>query len=409
MYRFLLVALLSFTLPWASSAAAQSQATTGVIEGTVSDETGGRLPGATVTLVNRGTNFTRELTTDADGRFRGLLLPLGDYVITVTPQRLRQLRPGRHQPRRRPDARTCRSRCGCRRSPQEVRVTADAPIVETTPGREPTQIDAASIRSLPNNGRNFLSFMQLTPGVTIVQGPDGDEISINGQKGINNNISVDGADFNNPFFGEQRGGQRPAFTFNQDAIQEMVVVADGAAAEFGRSGAGFVNVVTKSGTNTPAGSAHFFFKERLAVVGEFRRARSSPSTSSSSARRSAGRSGRDQLFFLLAYDQQGFDQTKQLDPAAHRAARRRPLRGARQPEENGPIDRTNDARVFLGKIDYQVNAVQPLHAPLQLHLEPAGERHVRRRLVGPQRQRRWSATSRTPCRVRCCRRCRATC
>ena len=84
MYRLLLVALLSFTLPWASSAAGQSQATTGVIEGTVSDETGGRLPGATVTLVNRGTNFTRELTTDADGRFRALLLPLGDYVITVS-------------------------------------------------------------------------------------------------------------------------------------------------------------------------------------------------------------------------------------------------------------------------------------------------------------------------------------
>src|SRR5438034_7306617 len=103
--------------------------------------------------------------------------------------------------------------------------------------------------------------MQLTPGVTIVQGPDGDEISVNGQKGITNNISVDGADFNNPFFGEQRGGQRPAFTFNQDAIQEMVVVADGAAPEFGRSGSGFVNVVTKSGTNQVTGSLHLFGKQ----------------------------------------------------------------------------------------------------------------------------------------------------
>ena len=52
-----------------------------------------------------------------------------------------------------------------------------------------------------------------------MQGPDGDELTINGQKGIYNNISVDGADFNNPFFGEQRGGQRPAFTFNLDAVQ----------------------------------------------------------------------------------------------------------------------------------------------------------------------------------------------
>jgi hypothetical protein len=82
-HRFVIVFLLLFGPPLAAVGAAQSQATTGVIEGTVSDETGGRLPGATVTLVNRGTNFTRELTTDTDGRFRGLLLPLGAYVITV--------------------------------------------------------------------------------------------------------------------------------------------------------------------------------------------------------------------------------------------------------------------------------------------------------------------------------------
>src|SRR5207253_7170391 len=92
------------------------------------------------------------------------------------------------------------------------------------------------------------------------QGPDGDELSINGQKGIENNISVDGADFNNPFFGEQRGGQRPPFTFNLDAVKEMVVIGDGANAEFGRSTSGFVNVITKSGTNNLDGTAHFTFK-----------------------------------------------------------------------------------------------------------------------------------------------------
>src|SRR4030095_11391785 len=116
------------------------------------------------------------------------------------------------------------------------------------------RIDTAAVEGLPNNGRNFLDFVKLTPGVTIVQGPDGDELSINGQKGIANNISVDGADFNNPFFGEQRGGQRPAFTFNLD------VVADGANAEFGRSQGGFVNVITKSGTNDMSGTAHVVFK-----------------------------------------------------------------------------------------------------------------------------------------------------
>ena len=68
---------------------AQSQATTGVIEGTVSDPTGRAVPGATVVVKNTATNFERTLTTDADGRFRGLLLPLGPYRVTRQPRGLR--------------------------------------------------------------------------------------------------------------------------------------------------------------------------------------------------------------------------------------------------------------------------------------------------------------------------------
>ena len=111
---------------------------------------------------------------------------------------------------------------------EQIIVTAAAPLVETTRTEGRPASTRRSMSDLPNNGRNFLDCTKLTPGVTIVQGPDGDELSINGQKGISNNVSVDGADFNNPFFGEQRGGQRPPFTFNLDAVKEMVVVADGA-------------------------------------------------------------------------------------------------------------------------------------------------------------------------------------
>ena len=143
---------------------------------------------------------------------------------------------------------------------EEVVVTGDAPVIETTRAEGSDRIDERAIQGLPNNGRNFLDFTLLTPGVSIVQGPDGAELTVNGQKGIQNNISVDGADFNNPFFGEQRGGQRPAFTFNMDAIKEVVVVAEGANAEFGRSNGGFVNVVTKSGTNDIHGTAHLYYK-----------------------------------------------------------------------------------------------------------------------------------------------------
>ena len=90
---------------------------------------------------------------------------------------------------------------------------------------------------LPINGRNFIDFVKLAPTVGIVQGPDGAEISINGQRGIYNNVMIDGADANNPFFGEQRGGQRPKYIISLEAVKEFQVVTDGASAEFGRASA----------------------------------------------------------------------------------------------------------------------------------------------------------------------------
>src|SRR6185436_11516346 len=155
-------------------------------------------------------------------------------------------------------------------------------------------------------------------GVTIVQGPDGDELSINGQKGISNNVSVDGADFNNPFFGEQRGGQRPAFTFNLDAVQEVVVVADGANAEFGRSSSGFVNVVTKSGTNATKGSVHVYYKDdSLSSRPENpdgTTAKKTDETQTQAGFTLGGPIRKDKVFYFLSADSQRGRSTKQTDP-----------------------------------------------------------------------------------------------
>src|SRR5436190_2452778 len=252
---FLILSLILFS----SVALAQSQATTGVIEGTVTDATGGALPGVTITLHNTGTNFEQVQVTDSTGRFRGVLLPLGPYEASAklegfSPQLVKGLNLGVGQ------TLTVDLKLSQAAVAEEIVVTAAAPLIETARTEGSTRLDEDAVSDLPNNGRNFLDLTKLTPGVTVVQGPDGDELSINGQKGISNNISVDGADFNNPFFGEQRGGQRPAFTFNLDAVKELVVVADGANAEFGRSTSGFVNVITKSGTNSMDGTGHVVLK-----------------------------------------------------------------------------------------------------------------------------------------------------
>ena len=100
-----------------------------------------------------------------------------------------------------------------------------------------------------------------------MQGPDGDEITFAGQRGIFNNVSLDGGDYNNGFFGEQAGGQRAAIDITLEAVKEFQVIATGAPAEFGRTAGGVVNVITKSGTNELHGNL-FYFQRLEGLTGE---------------------------------------------------------------------------------------------------------------------------------------------
>ena len=155
----------------------------------------------------------------------------------------------------------------------------------------------------PILGRKFEDFLTLTPGVSVVQGPDGDEISFAGQRGVFNNVSLDGGDYNNGFFGEQAGGQRAPIDITLDAVKEFQVIATGAPAEFGRTAGGVVNVITKSGTNTPHGSL-FYFQRLEGLTGDLSDGTSLAGFSSRAVRRqrSAGRSRRTSLFFFGAFE-----------------------------------------------------------------------------------------------------------
>ena len=342
-----------------TSVFAQSQATTGVIEGTVMDATAASLPGVTVTAKNTATNFEQTTVTDRAGRFRIVLLPLGPYTVTATLEGFgtvaeKGLDLGLGQTLTVPI--TMKQAAVS----EQIVVTAAAPLIETARTEGATRIDQKAVAGLPNNGRNFLDYSKLTPGVTIVQGPDGDELSINGQKGIENNISVDGADFNNPFFGEQRGGQRPPFTFNLDAVKEMVVIGDGANAEFGRSTSGFVNVITKSGTNNLDGTAHFTFKnDSLSSRAKNPDGTLAPKFDSMQSQTGftiVGPFVKDKLFYFGALDLQKAHATKQTNSARIEQRVVDALASLGSPNENGPIRRTNDARVLLLKTDWSASA-----------------------------------------------------
>src|SRR5205823_12889194 len=89
-------------------------------------------------------------------------------------------------------------------------------------------------------------------------------ISFAGQRGINGNVMVDGTDYNNPFFGGTRGGERSGFvpTVPQSSLEEFQVVTTGYAAEYGRSTGGVLNAVSKSGTNAIHGEAFYQIRHK---------------------------------------------------------------------------------------------------------------------------------------------------
>ena len=346
-----------------ATASAQAEATTGVVRGTVRDPAGTPVAGAVVLIEHRETGFRTTVETTAEGTFARTLLPLGTYDVTATA-------PDGFGTDRREGlvlrvGETLLLSLGF--APVELQgitvIRERDVLLDTEDVTSSQRFSEEVVDGLPSNGRNFLDFTLLTPGVSISQGPDGDELNVSGQRGIFNNFIVDGADFNNSFFGEQRGGQRPAFTFNQDAIQEMVVINQGATAEFGRSAGGFVNVITKSGTNELEGTMHTFRQwdgistEHPAgesAKPDFERLQYGFTL--------GGPIRRERVFFFGAYDEQDASETKQLVRIVAGPANLARLDGFLQErwpglfdDEFGPIERTDDNRALIAKLDFNLS------------------------------------------------------
>src|SRR3989475_3064002 len=214
--------LLAFGL--ARDAAAQAQAGSGQIVGTVYDMTGALVPQAKITVSSKDTGLKREETASDEGQYRFILLPIGMYTATFTKSGFKtykadvEVTVGA--------AVTINPRLELGEISQVVEVTANSLIESTQPNPDAT-IGVRSIEELPINGRRFQDFVTLTPTVQIE--PQRNGISFAGQRGINGNVTIDGADYNEPFFGGIRGGERSnnAFTIPQEAISQFQVVASG--------------------------------------------------------------------------------------------------------------------------------------------------------------------------------------
>ena len=238
-----------------------AQSTTGSIQGTTVDQSGAAVPGVTVTILNTNTQVPRTLVTDAEGSFTAELLPIGPYEVTSeiqgfeTKKTAVQLSVGQTV--------TLRVDLAVAAVRESVTVSATAPVLEVTRSQVSTTVGSNAIANLPVNGRNFIDFVLLTPGVT--RDVRGGDISFAGQRGTLNSLVVDGADNNNTFFGQtvgRTGSGRAPYQFSQEAVQEFQVNSSAYSAEYGRAGGAVINVVTKSGTNAYSGSVFEYYRDK---------------------------------------------------------------------------------------------------------------------------------------------------
>ncbi|HEY6360643.1 MAG TPA: carboxypeptidase regulatory-like domain-containing protein [Vicinamibacterales bacterium] len=340
---------------------AHAQSASGDIQGTIVDQSGAVLPGVTITVTNTATGVQRELVTDAEGRFAAPGLQVGPYEVTAALQGFAT----RRQENLRVqigETSTLRLELGVAALSDTITVSGTAPVLETTRTQVSSVVNSTAVANLPVNGRNFIDFVLLTPGVT--RDTRSGDISFAGQRGTLNSLVVDGADNNNTFFGQalgRTGTGRAPYQFSQEAVQEFQVNANAFSAEFGRAGGAVINVVTRSGTNRFSGSVFEFYRDKAlnanTAINESLGRPKSPYHYNQFGGVLGGPLVRDRHFFFANYDGQRNTQPNVVfmnvpanvpgDPLTQQALRQlEPLAAS--------WERTQNQDTFLIKTDHQL-------------------------------------------------------
>jgi hypothetical protein len=320
----LLLLLIPFALP--PRALAQARLTGADLQGTIKDESGAPVPSATVTATNVATNVARVVLSDGKGYYFIGALPPGTYRITLSPAGFAtQTREGLTLLLGQAvDIDFTMKLAGGK---EEITVTAEAPVVDPSQTAVQAVVGQQQIDSLPINGRNFISFSVITPGVvpdrTPQQGASATSgLSFTGQRARSNNIMVDGLDNNDPTVGAVRA------VFSQEAILEFQVLTDSYSAEFGKASGGVVNIVTKSGTNEFHGNAFFYFRdkslnaksyfEKYDIYGNPINAEKAPYNQKQEGATLGGPIKKDKTFFFLSFERTDIEDSRLvvIDPHA---------------------------------------------------------------------------------------------
>jgi hypothetical protein len=341
-------------------ASAQSNVTTGQIFGTVSDPGGAVLPGVTVEVSNVDTGLDRRAVTDDAGRFRFDLLPSGNYEIKAELEGFKtEIKRGINVTL----GSSVRLDFDLQLSAveEEIVVTAEAPVVETTNPSVTSSVSDQAIANLPLVGRDFTDFIQLTPASVssnredeVAEGRGGVNI---GARAIQNSFNIDGSGSQSSFFGEERGGTRPPFTFSQAAIKEFQVIKSSYTLQFNASG-GVINAITKSGTNDFHGEVFTYYRDDGFVEEDALGRDAEAFEQQQYGFAVGGPLIRDQLHFFVSYDGQDFTNpyfAEFVDFPEARTADWEALTGLNYSTEVGEIPQTNDAQVLMVKLDWQLS------------------------------------------------------
>jgi len=283
--------------------------------GAITDPSGAGVPRAKVAVTSTETGLRRVCETSEVGLY-ACQLPVGVYAVVITAESFRPAkRTGLRLSVGAPVTVDVQLEIGP--ATESVVVQAEAAAVEMARSSAATAVSRASVSELPVNGRNFLDFMVLTPGV--VRDTRAGDLSFAGQRGPANTLLVDGSDTNNLFWGQAMGrsGFRP-YTFSEEAVEEFQVSVSGSDAETGRATGGAINVVTRRGTNGLHGSLFEFYRDRGLNAATFIENRSGQKRQAYHYHQFGGTLGgpavKDKLFFFGSYDGQRNKSTQPVVP-----------------------------------------------------------------------------------------------
>ncbi len=245
---------------WAAVGTMAAAQQRGSITGKVVDPAGLALPGATITITEQNTGFSRTVTTEATGAYAVPSLDPGTYSITIDMPGFASLKHA-DLVLSAGSAMNVESKMQVAGVQEEVLVTGQAPLIETTSNQIGGTLSSQEIQDVPANFRNVTALTQLVPGMTpnpATSSFEGGQVVANGTPSQSNLYLLDGMYNNDDRLGGSQGTQVRVVL---DNIEEYQVLSNQYSAEYGGGGGAIINMITRGGTNKLSGRVYSYFRD----------------------------------------------------------------------------------------------------------------------------------------------------